>query len=176
MFTDTLPNALNTLAPINSNTMLSVPANPETTYDKYQQFRDVIPELINVNSSEIFYRAHENEEGSYNGEALHEKFIYQGQSIVDISMGQLDFPWHAADANPICEISTMDLQTLAMMESNPLIAHRLNALVNLSRLLLPTPFTRYYHYQGLDGVRAVTIVDVANSVKFNAIITHTENF
>lgn len=176
MFTDTLPNALNTLAPINSNTMLSVPTNPETTYDKYQQFRDVIPELINVNSSEIFYRAHENEEGSYNGEALHEKFIYQGQSIVDISMGQLDFPWHAADANPICEISTMDLQTLAMMESNPLIAHRLNALVNLSRLLLPTPFTRYYHYQGLDGVRAVTIVDVANSVKFNAIITHTENF
>ena len=176
MFTDTLPNALNTLTPLsNAATNLSVPSNPETTFDKFQQFRDIVPELINTNSPDIFYRAHVNEDDSANGEGLHEKFIYQGQSVVDISMGQLDYPWHAADANPACEIGLFELQSLAVLETNPVIAHRLQTLVTLSQTLLPTPFTRYYHYQNSYGVRAITIVDVINSVKLNVVITHTEN-
>lgn len=177
MLTATHPNALTdltTLSPLNSSTNLTVRANPETTFAKYQQFRNVIPELINTNSSELFYRSYENEPDSFNGDGLHEKFIHQGQSILDISMGQLDFPWHAADANPANEISQSQLQFMAANETDPLIVHRLQVLSNLASFLPPTPFTRYYHYQGMDGVRALTVCDDINSVKLNVILTYTE--
>lgn len=179
MLTATLPNALTTLSPLNLSNLklstLNVRANPETSFSMYQHFRAVIPELINTNSANLFYRAFDNDPNSHNGEAIHEKFIYQGQSILDISMGLLDYPWHAADDNPLNEITKYQLRTFALQELDPLINHRLTILANLSDTLLPSPFTRYYHYQGIDGVRALTIVDEINSVKLNIILSYTED-
>ena len=175
MFTATLPTALTTsLNTLPATPNLSLRANPETSYVVYQRYRDVALSLIDTNSQELFYRVYENDQNSYNGIGLHEKFLYQGQSVLDISMGMLDFPWYAADGNPLNEISQEQLHDLAMVETDPLIADRLLALSNFSLTLAPAPFTRYYHYVGADGVRALTMVDEFNAVKLNIILTFTE--
>jgi hypothetical protein len=175
MFTATLPTALTTSlnTPVAAPT-LSLRANPETSYVTYQRYRDVAMSLIDTNSPNLFYRVYENEQNSYNGIGLHEKFLYQGQSILDISMGMLDFPWYAADGNPLNEISQEQLHEMAMVETDPLIADRLLTLSNFSLTLSPAPFTRYYHYLGVDGTRALTVVDEFNAVKLNIILTFTE--
>lgn len=175
MFTATLPTALTTsLNTLPAAANLSLRANPETSYVVYQRYRDVAMSLIDTNSQNLFYRVYENEQTSYNGIGLHEKFLYQGQSVLDISMGMLDFPWYAADGNPLNEISQEQLHDLAMIETDPLISDRLLTLSNFSLTLPPAPFTRYYHYLGVDGTRALTMVDEFNAVKLNIILTFTE--
>lgn len=173
MLTATFPTALTELKPLGAAPSL-VRANPETSFAMYSRYRDTALALIDTNSPQLFYRVFENEPLSYNGEALHEKFIYQGKSILDISVGNPDFPWQAADANPLCEITQQQLHELALLETDPLIAHRLQILSNFSTTLLAPPFTRYYHYVGLDGTRALTISDEFNAVKMNIILTYKE--
>jgi hypothetical protein len=128
--------------------------------------------LIDTNSPEIFYRVFNNAVDSYNGEGIHEKFIYRGQSVLDVSVGSLDYPWFAADSNPLNEIQILQLQQLANNEASPLISWRLRAIANFAATL--PPYTRYYHYSGLDGTRAITVVDEFNGVKLNCILTFTE--
>lgn len=167
--TTLLPNAF---APF-PNAQFSGAANPDTSFVMYQRYRDLAMEMIDTNSPNLFYRVYENSEGSHNGEGLHEKFIYQGASILDISVGLLDFPWFAADANPLQEITQLQLQQLTNVEMLPLIAHRLRQIANFSATL--PPYTRYYHYVGVDGVRALTISDEFNGIKMNIILTHVED-
>lgn len=173
MFTDTIPTLTPSLVQSKfPNAQFSTRANPETSFTMYSRYRDVAMGLIDTNSQELFYRAFSNTPDSYNGEGMHEKFIYQGQSILDISVGLLDFPWFAADGNPLNEITLVQLQRLANTESNPLIAHRLHCLVSFSQTL--PMHTRYYHYVGHDGVRALTISDEFNGIKMNCILSHME--
>jgi hypothetical protein len=168
MFTATVPNAF---APF-PHAQFTATANPDTSFAMYQRYRDVAMELIDSNSPNLFYRVYENSRDSHNGEGLHEKFLYQGKAILDISVGLLDYPWFAADANPVQEITQLQLQQLANVETNPLIAHRLRQISNFSATL--PPYTRYYHYTGPDGTRALTINDEFNGVKMNVILTHVE--
>lgn len=186
MFTDTLPTALTPLTPLDSNLntglapltpLAPLPtftgsANPQTSLETYTRFRDLGMELIDTNSQQIFYRVFHNEEGSCNGEGVHEKFIYQGKPVLDVSMGLLDFPWYAADANPMNEITRDQITLLANTELNPLIAWRLRVIANFVPTLLP--HVRYFHYTGIDGVRALTISDEFNGVKMNVILSHAE--
>lgn len=183
MFTATLPTALTPLSPLANdlNTGLTplspMPtftgsANPQTSLETYTRFRDLGMELIDTNSSQIFYRVYQNDEGSCNGDGVHEKFIYHGQAVLDVSMGLLDFPWYAADGNPMNEITRDQLSLLANTELNPLVAWRLRVVCNFVSTLLP--HVRYFHYTGPDGVRALTISDEFNGVKMNVIMSHTE--
>lgn len=180
MLTDTLSNVfstdLNKLTSLNltNHEPTSLHANPETSVSMYKRYRDTAFALIDTTNPNLFYRAYDNEQGSFNGEGLHEKFIYQGQSVLDVSVGKLDYPWFAADGNVFNEITQLQLQALAMVETNPQIAHRLKILSEFSSTLLPAPFTRYYHYEGQDGVRALTVADDFNSVKLNIILTYME--
>lgn len=186
MFTDTLPTALTPLSPLTPpqlppvangltplaplSTLTGI-ANPQTSFETYTRFRDLGMELIDTNSQNIFYRVYHNEDHSHNGEGVHEKFIYNSQSVLDVSMGLLDFPWYAADANPMNEITRDQLIMMANTESNPLIAWRLNVIAHFAVTLLP--HIRYYHYT-CGGVRAFTMTDEFNGVKLNVILTHTE--
>jgi hypothetical protein len=150
----------------------SARANPETSFVMYDRYREVGMSLIDTNSPEIFYRVFNNAPDSYNGEGLHEKFIYRGQSMLDISVGLLDYPWFAADANPINEITSLQLQQMANVETTPHVAWRLRHLAMLAGTL--PPYTRYYHYTGPDGTRALTLEDELNACKMNVILTFVE--
>jgi hypothetical protein len=147
-------------------------ANPQTSLETYTRFRDLGMELIDTNSPQIFYRVYHNDDGSANGEGVHEKFIYQGFAVLDVSMGLLDFPWYAADGNPMNEITRDQITLLANTELNPLIAWRLRVAANFAATLMP--HVRYFHYTGADGVRSLTISDEFNGVKMNVILSHTE--
>ncbi len=174
MFTATFPNVASSPASnAFPNAQFTARANPDTSFIVYSRYRELALALIDTNSQEIFYRVFHNAPESYNGEGLHEKFIYRGQSVLDISVGLLDFPWFAADGNPLNEITFAQLQQLANMEDNPLVGHRLHCIANFA-LTLPL-HTRYYHYIGHDGVRAITICDEFNGIKMNCIITHCED-
>ena len=70
------------------------------------------------------------------------------------------------------EITQVQLQLLANMEIDPTIAQRLRQIANFSAML--PPYTRYYHYAGMDGTRALTVSDEFNGVKFNCILSHAE--
>lgn len=170
MFTDTLQQQpVNNLFP---RAQFSARANPETSFVMYTRYRDLASSLINTNNPELIYRVYENDPGSYNGEGIHEKFVYRGQSVTDVSVGLLDYPWFAADGNPLNEITFVQLQQLANSETTPLIAHRLRMIANFAATL--PPYTRYYHYVGSDGVRALTLSDEFNGIKMNCILTHTD--
>lgn len=168
MLTTTIPNVFNPFP----RAQFTSRANPETSFAMFSRFREVALGLIDINSPEIFYRVFMNEENSHNGEGMHEKFIYRGQSVLDISVGLLDFPWFAADSNPINEITGLALQQMANSEQSITVAWRLRQLANLAATL--PPYTRYYYYTGLDGTRALTIVDEFNGCKLNCILTFVE--
>lgn len=173
MLTD-LPSSLITPTNLPSfpNAQFTNRVNPVSSFDMYASYRELAQELIDTNSAEIFYRVYHNAEGSFNGEGVHEKFIYRGQSVLDVSMGLLDYPWFAADGNPLNEITLQQLHQLANVETTPIVAWRLRQMANFANLL-PT-YTRYYHYVGQDGVRAVTLCDEFNSIKMNCIVSHVE--
>lgn len=174
MFTATFPNVVNTpVANAFPKAQFTARAHPDTSFIVYSRYRDLALGLIDTNSQEIFYRVFHNTPDSYNGEGIHEKFIYRGQSVLDVSVGLLDFPWFAADGNPLNEVTFAQVQQLANMETNPLVAHRLHCIANFA-MTLPL-HTRYYHYVGQDGVRAITICDEFNGIKMNCIITHQED-
>lgn len=168
MLTATIPNALTPFPRAQFSTRM----NPETSFVMYQRYRDMAIGLIDTNSPEIFYRVFNNVPDSFNGDGTHEKFIYRGQSVLDISVGLLDYPWFAADSNPLNEITLVQLQQLANTELVPLVAWRLRQIANFAATL--PPYTRYYHYTGVDGTRAITVEDEFNGVKFNSILTFAE--
>lgn len=168
MFTATLPNVYTPFP----RAQFTTRANPETSLAMYMRYREMALGLIDTNSPEIFYRVFNNAPDSYNGEGIHEKFIYRGQSVLDISVGLLDYPWFSADSNPLNEITETQLQQLANSEQVPLVAWRLRQIANFAATL--PPYTRYYHYVGADGVRALTIEDEFNGVKFSSILTFAE--
>ncbi len=178
MFTDTFQNNSPTLDQIAAMPNLSLypkshftsVVNPETSYLLYERYRVLALGLIDLDNPEIFYRTFYNEQDSYNGEGIHEKFIYQGQAILDLSVGLLDFPWFAADGNPYNEITALQLQQLANTEQSIIVAPRLRAMATFVALL--PPYTRIYHYSGLDGVRSLTLNDEFNGVKLNCILSY----
>lgn len=173
MFTATFQNVVNTPA-TNAfpHAQFTTRAKPDTSFIVYSRYRELAMSLIDTNSQEIFYRVFNNTPDSYNGDGVHEKFIYRGQSILDISVGLLDFPWFAADGNPLNEITLAQIQQLANMEDNPLFSSRLHRIANFA-ITLPI-HTRYYYYHGRDGVKAITICDEFNGIKMNCIITHQD--
>jgi hypothetical protein len=176
MFTATFPTALSQpcINNVFPHAQFSARANPDTSFVMYSRYRELATSLIDTNSPEIFYRAFSNMPESFNGEGMHEKFIYRGQSVLDISVGLLDFPWYAGDSSPLNEITFTQLMQLANSEGNPLVAHRLHCISNFAHTL-PLQ-TRYYHYVGHDGMQAITINDEFNGIKMNCIITHYEDY
>lgn len=136
----------------------------------YQRFRVMAAGLTDLTHANIYYRVMYNDQDSFNGCGVHEKFIYNGMSIIDVSIGLLDFPWYAADANANNEISLYDLQLLANNELDPVVSPRLRAIAVFAEGL--PMHVHYYHYVGRDGIRALTIEDPFNNIKFNCILTH----
>lgn len=170
MFTDTLTAP--TLAAYNP-TYNTTPffANPnQIAIELYNQYRNLALCLINVQNPSLQYRALSNSAGSVNGYGLHEKFIHNSRSVVDVSIGALDFPWSAADADQRNMVSAQTLYDVASTQSNALVAGRLRTIGDFISTL--PPYTGVYLYVGNDGVIAVTISDDMNNVKFNMIVSH----
>ncbi len=135
----------------------------------FQNYRQMAFGLVDITNPELFYKVYENTPGSHNGYGIHEKMIHNGMSVIDVSFGRLDFPWSAADANQFNEISQEELQVLANCEKNPIVSPRLRTIAMFASSL--PPYTHFYHYVGRDGVRALTIDDELNEIKFNCILT-----
>lgn len=155
---------------INSNVFTPVLTPSAVSLDLYNQCRETILSLINTGDVNVVYRAIGNAENSFNGYGLHEKIIHGGRSVVDLSVGVLDFPWSAADAYPESEVSLDVLEGVAFDEDNFTIANRLHSIVRLVQNL--PPYVRVYYYTSRDGTRAVTIEDEFNLVKANLIINY----
>lgn len=165
MFTATLNNY-----GTNSNIFSTVLTPSAVSMDLYNQCRETILGLINTSDPSVVYRAIGNAENSFNGYGLHEKIIHGGRSVVDLSVGVLDYPWSAADAYPDSEVSVDVLEGIAFEEDNFTIATRLHSIVRLVQNL--PPYVHVYYYTGRDGTRAVTIDDEFNLVKANIIISY----
>lgn len=166
MFTATLNNQ------VSNNSAFNIPMTPSPiSMEIYNLCRDAILGLINTAGSGVAYRAIGNDENSFNGYGLHEKIIHCGRSVVDLSVGTLDFPWSAADAYPESEITLSALEEIAFDEENFYIANRLHTLIRLIQNL--PPYTKVYYYVGRDGTRAVTIDDAFNLVKANIIVSYS---
>lgn len=140
----------------------------------YQKYRDMALGMINPNNPEINYVVKNNTDNPGSaGYGLHEKFIHYGRSVIDLSVGELHFPWVAADADPANEISATRLQQLANQETNPLIAGRLRKIANFASWL--PSYTRIYYYRSSDGgTKSVTLEDEMNQVKFNMIVSYEQ--
>lgn len=138
----------------------------------YQKYRDMALSMINPTNPEINYIVKNNSDiPGASGYGLHEKFIHYGRSVIDLSVGELHFPWVAADADPRNEISATRLQQLANQETNPLTAGRLRKIANFASWL--PSYTRIYYYKSADGsVKSVTLEDEMNQVKFNMIVSY----
>lgn len=147
--------------------------NPQTSYLVYGQYRELALSIVNVDSPDIFYKSYYNGIDSHNGDGVHEKFIYQGQSVLDLSVGMLDYPWFAADGNPFNEITSLQLHQLAQSEKSLVVLSRLQVLANF--MLLQPTYTRLYYYSGVDGVKSLTVSDEFNGVKMNIILTYGES-
>lgn len=164
-------------APIRPNFGAFIPAPPvlnqsnyATAVELYNSYREIALALVDVRSPDINYKVYSNKiQTSTIGYGIHEKLIKNGRSIIDLSVGELDFPWTAADAIPGTTIEYTDLVILANMESDPIIAGRLRRLLAFVQAL--PPYTKLYHYVGVNGVRAITIKDPYNKVKFNMVIS-----
>ena len=153
------------------NNAFDQPLTPSgISMELYNRYRDVFTGLVNSSNPELIYRAIGNSDDSFNGYGLHEKLIHNGRSVVDISVGVLDFPWSAADAYQGTEITLEMLEGIAMDEEVFYVASRLQSIVTLVRDL--PPYTRIFYYVGRDGTRAVTIDDEFNLVKANAIVSY----
>lgn len=139
---------------------------PEELHDSY---RTTAFGLIDVSNPALFYRVHHNAADSFNGPGVHEKLIYNGMSVIDVSRGNLDFPWFTADANPMNEITCDDLQALANSEIDLVVSPRLRAIADFATTL--PPYTRYYHYRGRDGVRCLVVEDSINLIKMSCVLT-----
>lgn len=141
----------------------------QTPEELHASYRTTAFGLIDVSNPSLFYRVHHNAEGSFNGQAVHEKLIYNGMSVIDVSRGNLDFPWFTADANPMNEISREALQVLANNEMDLVVSPRLRAIADFATTL--PPYTRYYHYRGRDGVRCLVVDDPINLIKMSCVLT-----
>lgn len=153
----------------NDSSLFNQGQSIQSPQELYAKCRDLVFSLVDTTSPDIYYRVYENSQDSYNGFGLHEKLIQNGMSIVDISIGTLDYPWFAADANQLNEVSMIELQQLANRETDISVSPKLRAIANFVAKL--PPYLKFYHYHGLDGTRAVTVEDVLNNIKFNVILT-----
>lgn len=145
-------------------------SNYATAVELYNTYREMALSLVDVSAPDINYKVYSNKtQTSTIGYGLHEKFVKNGRSIVDLSVGELDFPWTAADAIAGTAINFTTLTMLANVEHDPIVAGRLRRLVGFVQTL--PPYTALYHYVGANGVRALTISDPHNCVKFNMVIS-----
>lgn len=144
--------------------------NPATSYSVYDRYRSFAMTLLDTTDPELYYKPLYNAIDSFNGEGLHEKFVYHGRSILDVSIGLLDYPWYSADASPQNEITAEYLQMLANNARDLMVAPKLRAIANFVSQL--PSYTRLYYYEGVDCVKAITVVDEFNGVKFAYQLSH----
>ncbi len=168
MFTDTV------IAPAYTGNAFFAPTFEQSpdqiALETYNQYRTFAEGLIDMSNPQLIYMPTSNAPGSRNGFGLHEKWIHFSRRVMDVSVGNLDFPWYSADHTEFNAVSAGDLLTIAMNEPNPLTASRIRQIYELTQTL--PLHTRVYYYQGHDGTKAVTLVDEINLVKFAMLVSH----
>lgn len=142
------------------------------TMELYDQYRQLALSMININNPEICYSVENNSDivGAV-GYGIHERFIHYGRSVIDLSVGELHFPWEAADADGNNFVTVDKLQQIANTTTNPLVAGRIRKIANFVARM--PAYTKCYYYHSRDGsVKAVTVEDEMNMVKFNMIVSY----
>lgn len=142
------------------------------TVELYEQYRQLALSMINVNNPELCYHVESNSDivGAV-GYGIHERFIHYGRSVIDLSVGEVHYPWEAADASSSNYVTVERLQQIANMETNPLVAGRIRKIANFAARM--PSYTKCYFYRShLGDVKAVTVEDEMNTVKFNMIVSY----
>lgn len=138
----------------------------------YNRYRVFATSLIDTSDPEMFYKVHYNGEYSANDEGMHEQYIRHGSSVVDLSVGILDYPWVAADANNDNEVTTEQLMELANKQNSMLVAHRIRVIAQFANSL--PQGTRVYYYSNKSGGIVITVSDELNNIKFSHMLTTSE--
>lgn len=137
----------------------------------YQYYRAFLSTVINMNSPQLQMKkfiCNNLFNSGLNG--VHEKFIHFGRSVADLSIGELEYPWMAADADKHNEVSVMNFDRLAAGETNPIVAERMWMISHFVHSFPTAP--RIYFYKGSEStVVSVTLVDELNKIKFNYMPT-----
>ncbi len=142
------------------------------TVELYEQYRQLAMSMINPNNPELSYLVESNNDilGAV-GYGIHERFIHYGRSVIDLSVGEVHYPWEAADASSSNYVTVERLQQIANIETNPLVAGRIRKIANFAARM--PAYTKCYYYRSQAGaVKAVTIEDEMNTVKFNMIVSY----
>lgn len=136
----------------------------------FDEYREAFTGLFAISEGGYYHHVRNNASDSLNGYGLHEKYIHNGRSVMDVSVGVLDFPWTAADANFRSEISLSYLEQLASEEEDDTTATRMYSIISFCAHL--PPYTRIFYFSGSDGTKAITLVDDFNLIKANAIVSY----
>lgn len=147
-------------------------ASQSISIELYRKYREIALSLLPIGNPDLNYVVNSNDDipGAI-GYGIHEKFIHYGRSIIDLSVGDVHYPWVAADEDANNEISVSRLRELSESETNLMVATRLKVLANFAAWL--PSYTRFYFYRSRDNsVKALTIEDEMNQVKFNMIVNY----
>lgn len=146
---------------------------PNLTLELYQHYRALVHSLINTADPQISYLVSRNSDiPGAQGYGVHERFVHYGRSVVELSVGELHYPWVAADGYPNTGVTPAQLLALAEVEPNELIEYRLRTIAAFA--MSQPAYVRCYYYCNANGtVKAVTVEDEMNMLKFNMLVSHT---
>lgn len=136
----------------------------------YNQYRTFAMGLVDTTDPELFYKVYYNAVNSYNGDGMHEQYVRRGNSVLDLSVGPLDYPWIAADVNGSNETTVDRLMELAGLQHSMLVAYRIRLIAQfVSTLPLQT---RIYYYSNNSGGVVITVSDEINCIKFSHMLNN----
>lgn len=124
--------------------------------------------LVDTTDPELIYRVYYNAPGSFNDEGMHEQYVRRGNSVLDLSVGVLDYPWLAADVNNSNETTAMQLMEYASVQHSMLVAYRIRSIAQFVTTL--PLHTRVYYYSNNSGCVVITVCDDLNNIKFSHML------
>ena len=134
----------------------------------YNQYRTFAMGLVDVTDPELFYKVQYNATDSYNEEGMHEQYVRRGSSVLDLSVGVLDYPWLAADVTNSNETTIERLMELATIQHSMLVAYRIRSIAQFVSTL--PMHTRVYYYSNTSGGVVITVSDELNGIKFSHML------
>lgn len=163
------PHAIPTQAPAH------VGQDPRTQL--FNLYKSFLSTVVNTNSPHLMVNSILNENLYNTGKGgRHDQYIHHGRRIADLSMGELQYPWAAADADRKNECDLINFDRRAASMTDPIISQRLWAVASFVRTLQQQTgvVPRIYFYKNMDGsVVSVTLVDEINEIKFACLVSES---
>jgi hypothetical protein len=148
---------------------------PDTRTQLFSLYKSFLSTLINMSSPQLMMSTVTNNNLYNSGNSgIHEQYIHYGRRVADLSMGQLQHPWAAADADRKNEVTLEVFDRRAAGSTDLVVAQRLWAISQFIRTVQAqyAVLPRIFFYKNDDAsVVSVTLMDEVNDIKFGYMPT-----